>query len=135
MKIEITATGAACRNLSITDRVKTFEDACQVLGIKGTVANIELHDSLDEDAEAIGALTKLVIITKALNEGWKPNWNNSNEYKRYPYFDMRNGFSFDSVSYHSRYSRVSSRLCFRTEALAQHAVKQFPDLYKKLFTY
>lgn len=71
----------------ITERVKTFEDACKELGedhklvqqyraIEGT----PLMDSID-----VVAFFKLGIITAALNEGWEPDFTNDDEYRYYPY--------------------------------------------------
>jgi hypothetical protein len=48
----------------ITDRVKIFEDACEVLGLfPNAVAQDD--DTIDE-----AAYKKLKVIAKALNEGW-----------------------------------------------------------------
>lgn len=70
----------------ITERVKTFEDACKELGedhklvqqyraIEGTT----LMDSID-----VVAYFKLRIITAALNEGWVPQFTEDEE-RWYPY--------------------------------------------------
>ncbi|MCS3134819.1 hypothetical protein NXW30_22015 [Phocaeicola vulgatus] len=32
------------------------------------------------------AYHKLTVITRALNNGWKPNWDDQNEWKYYPLF-------------------------------------------------
>ena len=73
---------------NITDRVKSFEDACQVLGISTNVP--EVKGLPRKHQKAIIANYKLIIIAEALNEGWKPNWQDSDEYKYYPWFDMSN---------------------------------------------
>lgn len=81
---------------NITDRVKSFEDACQVLGISTNVP--EVKGLPRKHQKAIIANYKLIIIAEALNEGWKPNWQDSDEYKYYPWFDMSNpagvGYSY-----------------------------------------
>ena len=112
----------------ITDRVKTFEDACNVLGVTPSFTSIDTSDEI--------AYKKLKIIVRALNEGWQPNWNNSGEYKHYPWFymDPKRGFVLYYVYCNLTYSSVGSRLCFRSEELAQYAATQFVDLYKQLFT-
>lgn len=67
----------------ITDRVKSYEDACKVLGVEPIN---------EQNAKAQGfrpdeiARRKLETIAAALNEGWLPDWNNTDEYKYYPYF-------------------------------------------------
>lgn len=124
----------------ITERVKTFEDACEVLGVEGEIFAGSLHDALSGDAKSIAAEIKLILIIRALNQGWKPDWNDDDEYKYYPWWDMEQsksnptGFGLLSVDCFSTGSSVGSRLCFKSEELAQYAAKQFTDLYKDYFT-
>ena len=117
----------------ITDRVKTFEDACAVLNI-----DIDWFDSQTQfDSPDELAFKKMKIIVRALNEGWTPNWDNSNERKWFPWFYLDNpsGFRFgDSLyAYSSSHSAGGSRLCFKTEELCNYAAKQFLPIYKDLF--
>ena len=96
----------------ITDRVSTFEDACNELGITGDTY-VELSDNISALFPFVVDVTKAAIITEALNEGWKPNWDNGNERKWYPYFDMRtNSFSLLNVDDYYRFSFVPSRICY-----------------------
>lgn len=112
----------------ITDRVKTFSDACRELGINPTQVTNNTLDTKDEIA-----YKKLKIIVKALNEGWKPDYNNNSEYKYEPCFKMtRDGFSstryfhlWDSTSY------VGSLLVLKTAELAKYAGTQFVEEYKE----
>jgi hypothetical protein len=113
----------------ITDRVKTFEDACEVLGL--------YSDSVTQDDDTIdeAAYKKLKVITKALNEGWTPDWSNENQYKWYLYFKM-SGFGFShttDVLWHS-HTAVGSRLCFKSSELAEYAGKQFVSIYQDFLT-
>jgi hypothetical protein len=111
--------------VKITERIKRFEDACAITG-----------DDPEDPKFTAGfadsnAFEKLKVIAKALNEGWYPNWENSSEYKYYPWFTMgSSGFRLDDVSYDRSHSTVGSRLCFKSEELARYAVAQFLDLYK-----
>lgn len=115
----------------ITDRVKTYEDACKVLGIDVDENLVRVSSDMDRDAKSIKAYAKLIIIARALNEGWTPDWNNSSQYKYYPFFDMRSGVSF-YYSYGDSYgSCVGSRLCFATEELSKYAGTQFLSEYKQ----
>lgn len=118
----------------ITDRIKTFNDACESLGINPDEAVPKKIDG--PDGESLTAYSMMFIIARALNEGWKPNWNNSNEYKYYPWFDMSagSGFSFTIYDFSFAHSTVGSRLCFKSEELAQYAGTQFAELYKLMFT-
>jgi hypothetical protein len=113
----------------ITDRVKTYGDACEVLGISSEIIG---YDELSEDEVAY---IKLKVVIKALNEGWKPNWDNSNEPKYYPWFYMNKpGFRLHDVHCYDSGSHVGSRLCFQKQEVAEYAAKQFFDLYKTFFT-
>ena len=74
-------------NRPITERVKTFEDACKELGEDHKLVKQfkAIEDAISEDREAV-AYFKLEIITAALNEGWKPDFTNDKEYRYFPYF-------------------------------------------------
>ena len=111
----------------ITDRVQSFEDACKELDIDPDEQYCDRHDSPDDIA-----YKKLKIIIRALNEGWKPDWNNSSQpkYWNWFYFDSP-GFRFDFAGCDYAYSVVGSRLCFKSRELAEYAAKQFLDLYKQ----
>jgi len=119
----------------ITDRVKTFEDACEVLGQNPEYALSDI-DTCSEDNDAIIAFAKLSIIRKALNEGWKPDYTNSSEPKYFPWFKYNagSGFSLLAVGYDDTNSAVGARLSFKSRELAEYAGKQFADLYNVLFT-
>lgn len=116
---------------NITDRVKSFEDACQVLGISTNVP--EVKGLPRKHQKAIIANYKLIVIAEALNEGWKPNWQDSDEYKYYPWFDMSNpagvGYShtYNTASYPN--AAFGSRLCLKNRELAIYFGQTFTDLF------
>lgn len=123
----------------ITDRVKTYEDACKVLGVEPIN---------EQNAKAQGfrsdeiARRKLETIAAALNEGWKPDWNNTDQYKYYPYFYIQEnakGKGSAGLSYAhannaatSATATIGSRLCFYASRLARYASNQFTDLYEQI---
>lgn len=84
-------TTEACDNRSVTERIKTFEDACNALGgghsfvksLNGYVNHIQEEDANDSD---VVAFLKLRIVAAALNEGWAPDWGNKDQDKWYPWF-------------------------------------------------
>ena len=122
--------------MNITDKVKSFEDACQLLGIEPNVPEVSMLP--ENHKKAIVAHYKLVIIAEAVNEGWKPNWDNWDERKYYPWFDLEGsssgaGFSYDVYDGWRTVSSVGSRLCFKTWELAEYIGKTFIDLYKDYF--
>lgn len=118
----------------ITNLVKSYEDACKILG-KDTYRGIPYDKPMNSTERGINAVSKLIIIIEALNEGWEPNWNDYNEYKYYPWFEYNNqsGFGFSNTGYDTThtYTTVGSRLVFKTRALAEYAGKNFIDIYNE----
>lgn len=125
-------------NRPITERVKSYEDACTVLGLPadfGITAN-DIIGIGAVDTRSVIAYTKLIIIARALNEGWSPNWNDSDEYKYYPWFKMSasgSGLSYYDYDYWRTHSDVPARLCFKSSELSEYAGNQFVELYKEYF--
>lgn len=119
---------------AITDRIKTFDDACRELDITEKEFN-EKFKKLELDKDTI-AYEKLKIIIKALNEGWSPNWLDTSEKKWYPYFNLSSGFVFSVTicGYSYATSTVGSRLCLKSQELAQYAGTQFLEIYKDFLT-
>jgi len=122
---------------NITERIKSISDAIQELGEKDAEVIIyrKLISVFSLDVHVVQQ-QQMVIITKALNEGWAPDWSDHSEYKYYPYFEMAgsSGFRFHDDAYWHSISYVGSRLCFKTRELAVHAGKTFAPLYKDYFT-
>jgi hypothetical protein len=125
--------------MKITTKIKTFEDACKAQGIS---AELPLFPHLEEaEQKAMQAHYQLCIINKALNEGWKADYSDDNEYKYYPclWFDKSFGssgaFVFGDCNHGYSYSAVGSRLVFKSKDLAKYAATQFIDLYRDYFTY
>lgn len=121
----------------VTDRINNMEDVYEALNMDSDDVE-EFEEFLNTLSEDTASYEKLKKLALALNEGWEPNWDNSNEQKWFPYFDMRStpGFGFSNATYNyaRTYSVVGSRLCFKTDALAAHAGKKFTSLYKSLLS-
>ena len=119
-------------NQNVMDRIKTFEDAREETGRPDVPDFSMLPKDMRKHFEA---LYKMIVIAEALNEGWDPNWDNSNEYKYYPYFVMSSSsFAFLSTSYATSvvYAGSGYRLRFKTRELAEYAGKQFIELWKEI---
>ena len=120
-------------NVKITNRIKSYEDACFYLEIDPE--NLpDVDYCQDEDKNSIIAYHKLTIIARALNEGWKPNWSNHDQYKYYGYlYTDTAGFVYanatNTASLTSAY--IGSRLCFKNRELALYAIEQFKSLYEE----
>lgn len=114
---------------NIMDRIKTFEDACAEIGISNDSC-MPIYD--EEESKDEIAYKKLKVIIRALNEGWEPDWTNKNEYKWYPWFIYKSSgfcFSGSDAGYVYANADVGSRLCFKSEELANYAGKQFESIY------
>ncbi len=116
-------------------KIKTFEQACKKLGYDPEKVLPKVGTMPKHHQDATVAHAKLVIITEALNDGWKPNWKDSSEWKYYPWFDMSSpsGPAYDVCDDWCSLSNVGSRLCFKSEELAEYAGKQFQKLYRQYF--
>lgn len=147
------------KSKDITERIKTFEDACNELGIEHPFVrsynrwmNYGVYNQPDIDA-----YLRLRIITAALNEGWEPQFIKKE--KRYsPCFvsytqkeigetdeEQKSHVAFRSSSnadasvgiacmgtiYDSSdaIAGIGSRLAFKTCELAEYAGKQFVDIW------
>jgi hypothetical protein len=122
------------KKVSITEQVKTFEDACKVLGLDPE--NIPFVENLPEkDRRSIVAYYKLTIIIRALNEGWEPDFSDYSQWKYWNWFYVDRGayagFAFAYTYYSASFTSAAlgSRLCFKTRELATFARGNFRDLY------
>ena len=122
----------------ITERVKTFEDACTISTPSEDMKILFDYKGQDKDLLAAQGFAKMNHITKVLNEKWEANWKDSDERKFYPWFDM-SPESGSALAYYDSYygnsgSVVGSRLVFKSSDLAKYAATQFIDIYKQFLT-
>lgn len=114
----------------------SFEACCEALGINSLTVLPDVTSFPEELREVLLSDAKLIIVVKAHQGDWKPDWNNSSERKWFPWFDMEvddnnpSGFRFDGSVYVLTYSLVGSRLCLPSEELSDHVGKTFEDLYR-----
>lgn len=119
-------------NKKITELVKTFEDARKLTGRPDVPDFSNLPTDMRKHFEA---QYKMIVIAEALNEGWIPDWDNYNECKYYPWFEMSpSSFAFCGSFYVHAYANAGSgsRLKFRTRELAKYAAEQFIDIWKDI---
>ena len=116
--------------------VKSYEDACQILGIKPTYPKFVQCAKIDRPSMI--AYHKLIIIIRALNllpngKCWVPNFNNC-EYKYglwwYITLDNKLGYALTTFTPSYTYTIVGLRLLFRSRSLAEYCAKQFKDLWQ-----
>lgn len=122
----------------ITDRIKTFEDACADQG-KNPEEELPWKNPVNKDQEADNVYVKLRIIAKSLKGTFHGNYADGNERKWYPYFEWKtskSAFGFADSGYDGTASdaSVGSRFAFPTEELSEYFGKQFIDLHNILLT-
>lgn len=152
----------------ITERVKTYKDACKILGKDPLEKYIDKTVELENGEKFVSysipidevAYIQLKTIIEALNEGWKPQLK-EDEYRWYPWFylytkeeikrkskaDLKRqrglllgGYAlngarcgFASVASYSTpsstYAYLGSRLCLKSEELANYCGRQFIEIW------
>lgn len=114
------------------EKIKTFADAQRETGAQDTP---DFNEAPEEVREFLKAIYQAAVITKALVGDWKPNWNDSNQEKWFPWFRMSSGgFVFDGAGcdYSFADAGYASRLCFPSEEMAEYAGRQFTDIYSRI---
>lgn len=124
--------------IEVAPRIQSYEEACERVGVEPLTE--ERIKALELRPDEV-ARKKLEVITAALNEGWSPDWNNTSEYKYYPYFyiEPRKHGANAGLSYtnsantaSNAYAIIGSRLCFHDHETARYAGKTFTELYEQL---
>lgn len=86
------------QKLPITERIKTFNDACYELGDKHPY--VQDYLTIDNGKVAVSpdilAYLKLRIICAALNEGWEPKFT-EDEWRYYPWFYLYTQQELDNM--------------------------------------
>lgn len=105
------------KSKDITERIKTFEDACKELGSSHPLVlayqNTNLRDAeVANDNKDIIAYMKLRIIVAALNEGWEPQFI-PGEYRWSPYFILYTKDEIDEMDDEAR-----ARVVYRSSSNA-----------------
>ena len=143
----------------ITERIKTFGDACNELGIEHPfVRAYNLWKNYGEyNQPDVDAYLKLRIIAAALNEGWEPQFT-EDEWRYFPWFvlytqkgidemdeeqksrlayrSISNAYAYGGVASAGAsddasyaYAYIGSRLAFKSSELAKYAGEQFIEIW------
>lgn len=144
--------GKEAFSTDIKDKIKTFVDAVEMLGIN----NQKVKDYLDLDnrkcAKDIIAFARLRIIAEALNEGWKPKYDildgsyytsfdfiSEEEYEKLKENEKKKCLVFSLPDKEIKIAIVSSKLSVACEAykislksreLAEYLGQQFIGIWK-----
>lgn len=115
----------------ITDRIQTLED---VYGMLGLYSAYPIPSPADKVGKAVVAFKVLLNVVKAYNEGWEPDWNNSSQYKYYPYFyKASDGWRSVCYYYWPSHCGIPSGLLFKSSELALDAINKFRSLYEDYY--
>lgn len=112
----------------VTDRIKTISDVLE----DNNITQKEIDKMFANAPEHLKYQYVAELLCKSLNEGWKPDWEDGNWNKYYPWFKMgSSAFRSDDYADWGTGSNVGSRLCFKSSKLAKYAGEQFTDVYRK----
>ncbi len=118
------------------ETIKTYEDICKLDGVD-PIASLPYQNPVNSEEAAVNNFSKVIRINRILNDGWKPDWSNWDEYKYYPWFEMDSdetgsgsGFSYLGYDCALDHSTVGSRLVYKTRELAKFAGTVFLEEYK-----
>jgi hypothetical protein len=120
--------------------VQSFEEACENRGYDPKNSLPDVSNVPAKHQAAVTATAKMFIIAEAINDGIDANWDDNDEEKWFPWFDMEvdsnnpSGFRFYFAIYDFTftYATGGSRLSYRTKNNAEYAGKQFEDLYRDM---
>jgi hypothetical protein len=122
-------------------RVRSFEGACRKLGIDADLAWGEHIPIMFR--KPLLAYYKLMVITAALNEGWRPNFRNARRKKFWIYAAwVSGGYSETGKGSDALYSLniwedsssyLGSHLALKDAETAEYAIRNFNSLYEEFF--
>lgn len=106
--------------------ITNYSEVCKALGIKEKT--VKDFNTLKEFR-----YHQIQNIEKLYNDGWKPDWTNSNQYKYYPYFQGQkgSGLVFGSSSYYCFFF-FGGVAYFRDRKTSDYVGKTFIEIYKDL---
>lgn len=109
--------------------IKTYKEVCKELKIK----ELTLKDfkQFGKDASKMLSFHKIKNLERLFNGNWKADWNNSSQYKYYPYFTKSSGsgWSVGSVASYCVYWFGGSVGFYLDEKTALHIGNNFKDIY------
>lgn len=136
----------------IKDKIKTFVDAIEMLGMNNQSVKDYLNLVERPCAKDLIAFARLKVIADALNEGWKPKYDildgsyytsfdmiNKEEYERLNEDEKNKCLVFDIPNQEKIFALVSSKLsvacegyklAFKSRELAEYCGQQFKCIWK-----
>ena len=116
------------------DAVKTYYDACEIIGEKPIDEQHLMDCGLGKSEIAFMKLKTIFKAANKMNNDWKADYSNSSQYKYYPYSVWRSsGFRYRDTYCTLTSTRTGSRLCCGTSDDAEYIGKKFEYLYNDYF--
>lgn len=113
---------------TVTERIKSVEDAFNETGRP----KIDFSIFPEDIRSYMQSHYELAVLTEALNEGEKFDYDNENQRKYCSWWEKSpSGFVFSDSGYYYTTARAGSgvRLCLKNEELVRHAASIAPHLY------
>lgn len=87
--------------INLIEKIKTWKDVLKYAKEKGYTFNLPYPEKTKVKEEiSLNALCKIHLLAKVFNENWVADFNNSNQYKYYPWFEKKSsGWVFDVADY------------------------------------
>lgn len=120
---------------NIMDRISSFDDILELNPPSPNEKRLLDYNGNEGHMISARAYLMLSMISRVLNEGWKPDWTNQSQYKWIPWFkDGGSGLSLRAVDFWSTTAIVGSRLCYKSKELVEFAATKFADIYRDFLT-
>jgi hypothetical protein len=121
-------------NSDILSKIKDFKDILK-LSNKTLKDILPYQKPTTENQVKINALAKIQLIEEVVNEGWKPNWSNSNEYKHYIWFEFKKSVGWVVCAFADCCFGCGGEVAFYKSKKISHFVsKTFLKEYREFLT-
>jgi hypothetical protein len=109
-------------------KINSMSDVYRINGINNLTTLPDTKERYYED---------LILITKAFNGNWRPNYNDSNQHKYFNFFKTKFKFShnFSIDFYNGKSLNLNPRLVFKDKKRAEYAGKKFFKQYEKFIKF
>jgi hypothetical protein len=120
--------------------VASFEEACKEQGLDARRVLPDVSLLPEKDQKAIIAFVKMCIIQRSLNGDWEADWNDFDQAKYSPWFNVEGkqgsssgfGLSYGGYGYDCSDTYLGVRLFYKDRETAKYAGTQFVELYEDL---
>lgn len=117
---------------SIIDKVKDIDDIFRILGTTyGEV--VPWKKPKNKKQKSQNALSLIQCITEVYNEGVELDWDDSTQYKYYPYFEKKahgGGWVVVSCACYCAVARLCSGCYYKSSEVALDAANKFLHIYR-----